>query len=144
MNYQKNPNMDLKDVKRGLSDAYQVRQHITDPAQKTAILTIAERVAQAYIDKGEIQTAIAVRMMAAQAFPPAGPLSKIPEFLQKENSKLGVHIHPVDTGLFKNHELMVQKRTMEGKSSHLHLEGKLNNPARENIESSLNFITNNS
>lgn len=129
-------------MKQGLSIVYDAgKDIIQDPQDRTTIFTISEQVAQDSINQGNIEAAISIRMQAATSFPPVGPLGNIQKALEKADDKLGVHLYPIDTSLFKNHSLMAQKRTFEGQAPQVHVEAKINHLTRKNMEATLNFIS---
>jgi hypothetical protein len=131
-------------LEEGLGKALEIGSSITHPSDKTTILTVAERVAQSYLTANNYTKAWQVRMLAAQAIAPAPPLGDLAVELQSEHPKLGLRLQPVDTSLFKNHTLAVQKRKYADGQTQLHVNAKLSHHARVHIQSTLNAIESNS
>jgi len=130
----------IVDLEKGLNEALKVAAKIKDPGDKTTLLTVAERIAQSYISGSNFDKALEVRLEAAQAITPAPPLADLRIALQKEDPKLGLKLYPIDTSLFKNHTLGVQKRKYTDGPPELHFNAKLSHPARQQLETSLNNI----
>ena len=130
----------IDDLEKGLNEALQAGSSIQNPEDKTTILSVAERVAQHYIKASQFNKATEVRMNAAQKISLAPPLSDLQVKLQHEHTKLGLKIHPVDTSLFKNHTLALQKRECTDGKTHLHLDAKLSHSARAQLQSTLDAI----
>ena len=127
-------------LEKKLNEALKVGSDITDPEDKTTILIVAERVAQDYIKASQFNKATEVRMSAAQKISLAPPLSDLQVKLQHKHTKLGLRIHPVDTSLFKNHTLALQKRKFTDGKTHLHLDAKLSHSGRAQLQSTLDAI----
>lgn len=109
--------------------------------EKTTLLTVSEKVAQTYIKNHHFIKAFEIRMRTAQAISPAEPLANFHLNLAKAHPKLGLHLQPLNTSLFKNHTLAIYKREYgKDKPHQLHVCTKLNHSARAQIQSSLNWI----
>ena len=113
--------------------------HPIGPETKTSLLVATELLASEYIKLGDLKAATAVRMRV-QTMPPAPPLGDLKARLAKEDPKLGLKLYPVDTTLFKNHALSIQRRTFGPGDTRLHLEAKLGHPARGQLQKSLDLI----
>ena len=79
-------------------------------------------------------------MRTALAISPAPPLSKLSDALKTEHSKLGLRLQPIDTSLFKQQTVAIQKRTYTDGKTRLHLDAKICHPARERVQSTLEWI----
>ena len=122
--------------KKGL----EMGQKSVDPESKTALFFAAELIASEAIKLGDLQSATAIRMEVAKKISPAPPLGDLKTLLAKEDPKLGLKIYPVDTTLFKNHTLSIQRRTFGPGDTRLHLEARLGHPARDKLQKSLDLI----
>jgi len=131
----------LVDLEKGLEEALNVGSEITNPNDKTTIFAILEFVAQHYtFSMMDFDKATELRIRTAQAISPAPPLSKLSKALQTEHPKLGVRLQPIDTSLFKNQTLAVQKRKFTDGTTHLHLDAKISHPARDKLQTTFQWI----
>ena len=129
----------IVDLEKGLEEALKVGAEITDPDDKTTLLTISETVAQHYV-LTDFDKAIELRIKTAQTISPAPPLSELSHALKTEDPKLGMRLQPVDTSLFKNQTLAVQKCKYTDGKTHIHLNAKISHPARGQLTSTLDGI----
>ena len=127
----------------GLQMAMDIGFLLADPEDKTTLLTVAEKVAQEYVDKNDFKSAMKIRIQMVQAIKPSPPFGEIPTKAQNEDPTFGFRIHPIDTSLFKNHALAVQRQKFENGETRLHLEAKLTHPSRAALQKSVDFIQNN-
>ena len=131
----------IHDLEIGLEEALNVGAVITNPDDKTTIFAISETVARHYISiTKDFDKATELRMKTALAISPAPPLSKLSDALKMEHPKLGLRLQPIDTSLFKNQTLAVQKRTYTDGKTRLHLDAKINHSTREGLQSTLEWI----
>lgn len=128
-----------QELEKGFLLALKQSTELYLPEDRTTLLTIAEKLARFYIDKKDFNKAMMIRMQAAQAIPRGSLLKNIHLELSKEDPKLGLKLQPVDTALFKNHSLSVQRRVFDGKSR-LFVEGRLSHPIREELEKTLDYV----
>lgn len=120
--------------------ALQVGDKITNPEDKTTLLTVAEKIAQ---KAPNIDRAMEIRMKAAQAIAPASPFADLHLKLSNADPKSGLRLQPLDTFLLKNHSLTVQKRRFTDGTTKLHIYTKLNHPAREKMQTIMNQLNQN-
>ena len=131
----------IHDLEIGLEEALNVGAEITNPHDKTTIFAISETVAQHYISAtNDFEKATELRMRTALAISPAPPLSKLSDALKTEHPKLGLRLQPIDTSLFKQQTLAVQKRTYTDGKTRLHLNAKINHSTRQRLQSTLEWI----
>jgi len=129
----------IADLEKGLEEALNVAENITHPDDKTTILTISGLLAEHYV-VSNFDKAIKLRIRTAQAISPTPPLSKLPDAIKTEDPKLGLRLQPLDTSLFKNQTLVIQKRKYTHDKPRLHINAKINHPAREHLKSTLEQI----
>lgn len=133
------------ELEKGLDAALQMGENIKNPEDKTTLLSVSERVAQSYIQT-DFQKTLAIRMETAKKIGPSSPFSDFHLKLSKAHPKFGLRLQPLDTSLFKNHTLTVQKRTYTDgihQTTKLRVNTKLSHPARNQIQRSIEQLKNN-
>ena len=130
----------LKLLRKSFSETMASGSTLSDPASKTSFLSAVESAAQEFIKAKDLPGALSLRMRAAQRVGLSPPLADLRSALAKEHPKLGVKLYPIDTTLFKNHTVSVQRRTFSHGVKQLHVEAKLGHPARAQLQKTLDWI----
>lgn len=129
-----------KKLEQGLSEVFKIAASFVNPEDKTTIFAISEKLAQSYIKKSEFTKAYQLRLRTARLIAPTDPFTNLHLALAQADPKLGLHLQPLDTYLFKNQSIVVHQREYEDKTKRLQIYAKLSHPARAQIQSSLDRI----
>lgn len=120
--------------------ALELGKKLGDPASKTALYETTELFADEWVKLDSLGLASAIRLSTALSITPAPPLGDLKARLANEDPKLGLKIYPIDTTLFKNHTLSLQRRTFAKGETRIHLEAKLGHPTRDKLQKTVDLI----
>ncbi len=108
---------------------------------QTTYLSLVEKTAQLYVQKGDITAASQARALAAH-IPPSPRIANLIgqlNTLTPEEQRAGLHIQDLDTGILKNGSLCMTRRE-SAQGSILAATFKVTHPARREIEHTLQAL----
>lgn len=123
----------FEELEKGFYAALKIGFKISNSDDKTTLFEIAESIAQDYIRDQIYYLAFRVRFEAAKAIGISSPLANLNKDIVKADNKFGLQIQPLDTSLFKNQSMRLQKRHFSDGTTRLQIDAQLNHHARERL-----------
>lgn len=130
----------ISDLESGLYSALGEAENITVPEDRTTLLTVAEKVAQVYVNSN-FEKAMKIRLGATNKV--QHHFTNLGAKISQVNPKLGVRLQAFGTRQFKQQAMCIQKQKLFGGKTQVRLDAKLTKPTRLELETTINQIKKN-